>query len=362
MRIVKLEENIFEVTASRVVDADCIHGDLLFMEQAGMLTFGDQTTRILYDEFVKRGYSVELSDLCYDDDLSIGLQMPETWYLNRGLYAASISMYFNFLNYKEQAKSGCLYSTNSEVVREYGRIAAIEVYIESDLRKQLDKSNKRYFGTPRTLTECMRLLEGWDIDRIPRFRRYITYADFIQLWCSINFSDYKESEWRLGKEASKKIFAINKTTNVREGIRYFWENYLERRKNKIAPEDTEVDIIDPDFQSIREPRYVLLGEDIYADESIYTGSEMVFKSFSESKSIKYPRNMVSNEKQFKTAKLVRARFPSTTVILFKNPLDMPTFTMTKFDEIKEGVSRELAVVANGLYNIHFYVKSGEKEW
>ena len=79
MQIVKVEEGIFEVTASRTVDADHIHEDLLFMERAGMLTFGDQITRILADEFQNQKYPLELTDLCYEDDLSLGLQMPETW-------------------------------------------------------------------------------------------------------------------------------------------------------------------------------------------------------------------------------------------------------------------------------------------
>lgn len=352
MQIVKVEDKIFEVTASRVIDADRIHGDLSFMEHAGMMTFGDQTTRILNDEFIKCGYSVELTDLCYDDDLSIGLQMPETWYLNRGLYALSISMYFNFLNYKELAKVQRLYSVNAEVARDFGRIAAVEVYLEEDLKKQLDLASVRYFGTPRTLTECMRVLEGWDVKRIPRLKRYVTYADFIQLWCSVNFPDYRESEWRLGKEVSKEVLEVNRTTNVRDGIRYFWEHYLECRKERISPEDIEVDILDSTFQRIREPRYILLGEDIYAGESIDTGSEIVFKSFSESKIMKYPRNISSNPKQYDTARLIRKRFPLATVILFKNPPNMPTFTMTKLDEVKEGVSREVAVVANGLCHVH----------
>jgi hypothetical protein len=350
MQVVKLEDRIFEVTASRMVDADRIHEDLSFMEQAGMLTFGDQTTRILADEFRKREYDVELTDLCYEDDLSLGLQMPETWYLNRGLYAISISMYFNFLNYKEMAKDGQLYAKNAEVARDFGRIAAIEIYLEDDLQKQL--RDKRYFGTPRTLTECMRVLEGWDLDQIPRLKKYVTYANFIRLWCSINFPGYKDEEWGMGKQASRAAFESAGTTNVRQGIVFFWQNYLEKRTDKIAPEDIEVDILDPGFQTERQPQYVLLGEDIFAEPSLDTGFEMVFRSFSESKVIRFPRNAKSNDMQYKTAALVRQRFPSATVIMFKNPPSMPAFTMTKFDEVKEGVSREVAVVANGIRHVH----------
>jgi hypothetical protein len=350
MQVVKVEEGIFEVTASRMVDADRIHKDLSFMEQLGMLTFGDQTTRILADDFKRKGYRVELTDLCYEDDLSLGLQMPETWYLNRGIYSISISMYFNFLNYKEMAKVSQLYSRNAELTREFGHIAAIEVYLEDDLRKQL--KGKRYFGTPRTLTECMRVLEGWDLDQIPRLKKYVTYANFIQLWCSINFPGYKKEEWRTEKQVTRAIFRSFGTTNVRQGIIFFWQNYLEKRIDKILPEDIEVDVLDPSFQVARQPQYVLLGEDVFAEPSLDTGFEMEFRSFSESKIIRYPRNVCPNDMPYKTALLVRKKFPSATVIMFKNPPLMPTFTMTKFDEVKEGVSREVAVVANGICQVH----------
>lgn len=358
MRVIKIEEGLFEVTASRVVDADRIHHDLSFMEQAGMLTFGDQTTRVLSDLFEKRGFPVDQTDLCFDDDMSIGLEMPATWYLNRGLYAISISMYFNFLNYKEMAKAGILYTKNAEVVEEFGRIAAVEIYIENDLRTSLAAAKTRYFGTPRTLTECMRVLEGWDMNQIPRLKRYVTYADFIRLWCRINFPDYRDDEWGMGKQASKAAFEANGTTNVRQGIMYFWQNYLECRELRIAHEDIEIDILDPDFQSSREPRYVLLGEDIFAEESLNTGSEILFRSFSESMVLRYPRNMARNDKQRKTAMLVRERFPNTTVIMLKNPDTMPAFTLTKFDEVKEGVSREVAVAASGLCHVHSILQGG----
>lgn len=352
MRIIKIEKGLFEVTGSRTVDADNIHANLAYAHQKGMFAFGDHTTRILHDEFKSQGYPVELTDLCYEDDLSIGLQMPETWYLNCGLYALSISMYFNFLNFKEMAKSEVLYRRNAEVANDFGRIAAVEIYMQDDLQTTLDANNKCYFGTPRTLTECMRVLEGWDIQRLPRLGAYVTYANFIQLWCSSNFPGYKANEWGLGKEISKAKLKRTGTTNVREGIKFFWQNYLKNREKKIALEDIEVDILDPEFQKTRQPRYVLIGEDIFAEESLNTGFELVFRSFSESKIIRCPRSVTSNEKQTQTAALIRKKFPSTTVIMFKNPPTMPSFTMTKFDEVKEGVSRELAIVASGLRQIH----------
>jgi len=352
VRVTKVDKGVFEITASRVVDADQIHADLMFMERQGMLTFGDQATRILQAELLDAGYDVQLTDLCFDDDLSIGLQMPETWYLNRGPYAVSISMYFNFLNYKEMAKAGELYSKNASAAKDFGRIAAIEIYIEEDLKSVLRECNSTYFGTPRTLTECMRVLEGWDINRIPRLKRYVTYANFIKLWCSRNFPDFDESQWGLGKEESKSRLQETGVTNVRQGIRFFWQNYLAVRVERIAAEDIEVDVVDPTFQAIRQPRYVLLGEDIFAGEGVDTGAEMIFRSFSETKVVQYPRNVLSNELQRKTAALIRKKFPMATIIMFKNPPTMPTFTLTKFDEVKEGVSREVAIVAQGLRYIH----------
>lgn len=352
MRVIKLAPRIFEVTTSRVVDADKIHTDLSFMEQAGMVTYGDLTTRVLAESLEQRGYTPTLTDLCYDDDKSLGLEMPNTWYLNRGMNALSISMYFNFLTLKEMAKAGVLYSRNEAIAAEYGRIAAIEIYIEKDLRAQLDGAGKRYFGTPRTLTECMRVLEGWSIDQIPRLKNYVTYADFIRLWCSVNFPGFDPSGWGMGKQESKAILEATGATNVREGIRYFWEHYLETRPNRIAPEDVEIDILDPTFVTRRSPRYVLLGEDILAEESLHTGSEMVFRSFSESMVLRYPRNTASNELQRKAAELAQKRFPDATVILLKNPPGMGTFTLTKFDEVKVGISREVAAAASSLCHVH----------
>ncbi len=352
MKIVMKEPGIFEMVAPRNVNVDRIHDDLAFLQHQGMLTFGDLTTRILHDQFVDLGYPIQLTDLCYEDDKSIGLQMPETWYLNRGLYAPSISMYFNFLNYKEMAKEGELYVRNAEVATKFGRITAMEIYIQSDLQQALDASGKRYFGTPGTLTECMRVLEGWDLEALPRLARYVTYSNFIRLWCGVNFPGYKDAEWGQGKAAAKAEMKERSSTNVREGLRFFWENYLEQRPNRIAPEDIEINIVDSEFHRTRMPRYVLIGEDIFADESLDTGHDIVFRSFTESKIIRCPRIVTQNSRQYQTAQLLRQRFPDTTVIMFKNPSPMPSFTMMKCDEVKEGISREVAIVASGLRYVH----------
>lgn len=361
MYVAKIEDCMFEITASRTVDADKIHADLSFMERQDMLTFGDQTTRILESQLTRAGYRPQLTNLCFEDDLSIGLQMPETWYLNRGLYALSISMYFNFLNYKEQAKAGELYTKNSNIVRDFGRIAAIEIYLEHELEPALRARESTYFGTPRTLTECMRVLEGWDVVRIPRLKRYITYAGFIRMWCEHHFPDFDGSQWGLGKEESKAILREQGTTNVRLGVRHFWQHHLACRPEKIAPEDIEVDIVDGSFPAVRQPRYILLGEDIFAPEGTDTGAEMAFRSFSETKVMRYPRNVASNGLQRKTAALMRERFPESIIVMFKNPSSMPTFTLTKFDEVKEGVSREVAVVAQGLRHVHHMLGGADDE-
>lgn len=271
-------------------------------------------------------------------------------------------MYFNFLNYKEMAKAGVLYTRNLSAANAYGRIAAIEIYIKSDLQAALAEIGSRYFGTPRTLTECMRVLEGWEVQQIPRLRHYVIYAEFIRLWCSVNFPRYKPDEWKMGKERSKRLFRQSGTTNVREGIRYFWEQYLAQKPEKISPEDIEVDIVDVRFQKCRQPRYVLLGEDIFADEYTDTGADLIFHSFSESKVIRCLRTMrtaTTDEHQRETARLLMERFPCATVIMFKNPAHSPTFTLTKVDEVKEGISREVAVVAAGLRQVHQILEVGD---
>ncbi len=51
MRIGKVEDRLFEVVSSRTVDVDAIQGNLQLLEDAGILAFGDQTSRILQPNF-----------------------------------------------------------------------------------------------------------------------------------------------------------------------------------------------------------------------------------------------------------------------------------------------------------------------
>lgn len=345
-QLTPIEDGLFVVNAERTVEIDLLQRRLLDLADSGVMTFGSANMEILKPELYDAGYSIEGTPLCLDDDISIGLQMPDTWYLNKGTNALSISMYYNFLTFKEQAKVGVLFSKNKPASDRFGRIGAIEVYMREPLELFLLSNGINYFGTPKTLTECMRVLEGWDTSRVKRLKSYLSYSDFIQLWSESNFPNYRASEWRLGRQISEEIFANTGTTNVREGVRFFWQNYLLQRDKKISAGDVEIDVLGRLFYEKRQPQFVLLGEDVFSESE--TGEVITFRHFSEDKTTSVCRRVEKNEKDLETARLAKKMFPDSAVAVIRNPADMPAFTMCKLDEIKQGVSREVAVVAEAL--------------
>lgn len=327
------------------LDIDMIQTNLITLADLGVVTFGFQNSEILRPILEQKGFYVENNDLCFEDDLSIGLQMPDTWYLNRGTSALSISMYYNFLGFKNFAEKGTLFTVNKPVYDIYGRVAMIEVYMQTELEKFLLRNKINYFGTPKTMTECMRVLEWAETNRVPRLKSYVPYARFIQYWCSKNFPDYRENEWGLGKEKSRLIFKATGTTNVREGIRYFWQNYLMKRRKKINDGDVEIDVLSRRFYQTRKPNYILIGEDVFTENS---PKQIRFKDFSNGKVMFAGHNHERNEKAIRTAELAQEMFPGATVMVFQYPENQPNFTMCKLDEIKLGINKEIGYIAQEL--------------
>ena len=291
----------------------------------------------------KQNLTIESSDLCLEDDLTLGLQMPDTWYLNRGVGAISISMYYNFLYFKEMAKQGVLFTKNQEAFSQYGRIGIIEIYSQNKLEEFMLANGINYFGTPRTLTECMRVLEGWDIERIPRLRSYVPYSEFIRIWCKDFYPGFRKSEWGLGQRMSNLILEGTGTTNVRESIKFFWQNYLLKRPQKISAGDVEIDILSRKFYENRQPDYILVGEDIFTEEA--SKSIITFREFSTNRIISASHSKEKNEKDMATALLAQQLFPGAKIIIFRNNKPLPNFTMCKLDEIKKGINREVGVIA-----------------
>jgi hypothetical protein len=341
--------NIFIAQYGKEIDVDLIQKNLIFLADKGVCTFGNISTEILRPILEDNNFKIERNDLCFEDDLTLGLQMPDTWYLNRGSGAISISMYYNFLNYKEMAKGGVLFTKNKEAFDSYGRTGIVEVYLQDNLEKFLLSRDIDYFGTPKTLTECMRVLEGWDINRLPRLKSYVPYSEFIKIWCNDYYPNFKESEWGLGEVKSKMILNGTGTTNVRESIKFFWQNYLLKKSEKISSGDIEIDILSRHFYGNRKPDYILIGEDIFTeDESI---QKINFKEFTTGRIIEVGHSSKKNEKDMATALITEKLFPEAKIIIFRNTSLMSNFTMCKLDEIKKGVNREVGVIAEVLVSL-----------
>lgn len=338
--------NIFIAQYGKHINVDEIQKNLIFLADTGVCTFGNMNTDILRPILENEGYEIDSNDLCLEDDLTLGLQMPDTWYLNRSVAAISISMYYNFLNYKEMVKGGVLFTKNKTAFDTFGRIGIVEVYLQDTLEEFLLSNGIDYFGVPKTLTECMRVLEGWDIKRVPRLRTYVPYSEYIRLWCRNYYPDFKESEWDLGESKSKMILGGTGTTNVREAIKFFWKNNLLRKKQKISMGDVEIDILSRRFYENRQPDYILIGEDIFTEHE--TSDHIYFKEFSTGKVHTAFRSGEKNEKDIATAQMAEKLFPNAKVIILRNTDPLSNFTMCKLDEIKNGINREVGVIAEVL--------------
>ncbi|MBT4446552.1 hypothetical protein HOA92_00780 [archaeon] len=316
-----------------------------------ILTYGGLNTDILAPDLAKEGYRVEKEELCPRDDEDIGLRMPNVWYLNKGAHCISIPMYYNFMQLKSGIVDGNLYSRNPEITSEFGKVAMIEVYFGDKLFEKFDDEKVKYFGTPKTLTECMRVLEGWDISRVPRLADYVEFSDKIRSWSEDHFPGYDESKWFLGREATNIIREESGSTNVRDCIRFFWENYLLKKSPTISEQDIEIDIIDPNFSTQREPDLLIVGENPFDYESLsdecpdYILSAEL-KSFSNSR-VKYLNHLIKPDgKALLNARLARKRYPNTPVVLIENVPGVKRFSLMREDEVKESFSPDVAVVAD----------------
>ena len=317
MKIIKVSEKIIKIIVDQSdYRLDEYYENLVFLEKKNILTFGDTNFRVFDKFFIKNRYKPELLDLCLDDDKSIGLERPKTWYLNKGKHALSIAMYYNYLNFHGIVENKNIETFNFKIAKKYGRVACIEVYLEDDLKQFLDHHKIEYFGTPRTLTECVRYLEGWNIEKYPRLKGYATFSKLIELWSRINFSHFNSSEWYLGKEKSK-LLNKNGLTNVRKAVKYFWENYLLKKHRSILAEDIEVDILGGDkFHKIRQPKIILLSEDLFSNEN---SSYEIFKNLTRKLSKeKMYISMAKNNFPEKNAEIARMVFPNSLIVLIEN--------------------------------------------
>lgn len=360
-RIERIDEEIFRFKVSEDIgekDLIRILTDFTTVFPKGVLTYGDINTETLVEQIQARDYAVQRSALCMDDDRSLGLEPPNTGYLNKGDHALSISMYYNFLQFKVGAQNGELFKRNTEIGEEFGRIAMIEVFLEDKLETFLKMRGMKYFATPKTLTETVRVNEGWDRQRIPRLNDYVEFAGFIEEWSKNNCPSYYKDGWHLGRETSEKMVSEFGSTNVRVCTRYFWQNYLINKEPKIQKKDVEIDIVDPGFIKEKEPDIIMLGENFIEPSARpgSTGKDIHFNYFSTGKTIEVPHLIKSDEKNIKNAYMLTERFPGTKIVMMENPEGLPRFSMSKLDEVKQGYNKEVINCLQALSSIHNYIR------
>ncbi|NQZ85189.1 MAG: hypothetical protein HRU03_05725 [Nanoarchaeales archaeon] len=277
--------------------------------------------------------------------------MPNVWYLNKGDDCLSIPMYYNFLQLKVKAQDNTLYTENQEIISEFGRVPIIEIYKQDKLESRLKKQGYDYFGTEKTLTEPMRILEGWDLNQVPRLREYVAFSNEMESWIQNNCPFYDASKWRLGKEESNRLRAVEGVSNVRECIKYFWKNHLLHKTPKIDSSDIEIDIIDPRFASQKQPDIVIVGENFLDTHSNpNNASEKInFDYFTDNSRITLPTLTKNDGTDLKNAKLLTEQYPNAEILVFRNnELSKSRFKLAKYDEVKAGINPELAVVADVL--------------
>lgn len=341
MKIEKINKKLIKII---VTQDDCnldeYYNNLIFLESKGILTFGDTNFRVFEKYFTEKGYNPKPLDLCLDDDKSIELEMPKVWYLNKGKHALSIATYYNYLNWYGIVENKNLATFNKKIAEDYGRISCVEIYLEDELKFFLDSNKIQYFGTPRTLTECFRYLEGWNLKQYPRLKGYAVFSKFIELWSKINFPHFDSQEWYLGKEKSNKINLTGRSTNVREAVQYFWQNYLLKKHPIISEEDVEIDIFGGKFHNLRQPKIIMLSEDLFSNKD---SNNEIFKTLTEKLSTKKIFiSKLKNNFPIKNAKIAKEIYPDALVVLIENDVSI-NCNFSLINPIKQAVNADVVI-------------------
>jgi hypothetical protein len=321
VKLKKIEKHIVKFTISKNdYSARNYEENLNFLESKKIVSFGDMNTKILEKFFKEKGYNPKPIDLCLDDDKSIGLEVPKTWYLNRGRFALSIAAYYNFLNFQEISENNKLLNSNKEITDKYGMISCIEIYLEKELRQLISSKKIKYFSTPRTLTECIRYLEGWNIQEYPRLKDYAAFSKFIELWSSTNFPNFNRKEWYLGKYKSSITNRKNKS-NIREAVKYFWMNYLLKRREQLLDKDIEIDILEGEkFANIRQPNVILISEELFGKD----------------------KKMLKNSHTMKNARAAKKIYPKAIIVVIENDKSIKR-PSSLLSSVKYGVNNDVII-------------------
>ena len=214
------------------------------------------------------------------------------------------------------------------------------MYLEKELKSFLNLHKIEYFGTPRTLTECVRYLEGWNVEQYPRLKGYATYSKFIDLWSRINFPYFNTDEWYLGKEKSNQINKKGQLTNVRKAVQCFWQNYLLVRHERLSNEDVEMDILGGKFHEIRQPKIILLSEDLFSKKN---SNYEIFKNLTKKLSKeKIHISKLKNNFPRKNAEIARLVYPDSLIVLIENDKKLNR-NFSLINPIKQAINTDVVI-------------------
>jgi len=344
-----IDEGIFKYSFAFSKLKDALQAQCLINEINKVLylgTYGGMNTDILYDEYCQIFSDVKRDEICPTDDEDIGLRMPEFWPINLGNDSLSIAMYYC----KEQMRYSSGFNNfpnwNTDIRKKYGWNSIVELFNYNNVYQRIIKEKINYFSTPFTLTECMRYLEGWQLERL---NVYKSYALKIFDWAKKQ-PFYVKNEWFLGRDESRNFIKLNnRITNVRYCVKMYWQNYLLNKPIQLG--DKELNIVSRKFSDDRRPEIVLIGEDFFPlkgrfdDNDNSISDKIVFtynfiNRLQHSIPLKHKKDSINNEGN---AILLKKKYPNANIIILSYEEGNKLFKLIKDDNIKEGISIEIVL-------------------
>lgn len=128
-----MSNNLFLATGDTVPTVQQMQEAAEWQQKQGVLSYGGLVTDCLADILEQKGFPVQKDEICPDDDDSIGLRMPEVWYLNKGPFALNIPLYYNFLQNKVKVYDNTITKDNMHISAKYGKTALVEIITQKNL-------------------------------------------------------------------------------------------------------------------------------------------------------------------------------------------------------------------------------------
>ena len=145
MRLEAIADSIYQCTCPERVTPEQISESNAWQLRNGVLTYGGFATDCLADAFESEGFSIVKDEISPDTDATIELDMPNVWYLNKGLAALTIPLYYNFLQNKQKVKDETIHSDNVTIRETFGRVGMVEVFLQSELELFLQEQHPMNF-------------------------------------------------------------------------------------------------------------------------------------------------------------------------------------------------------------------------